>query len=487
MLDDLRPYPEYRDSGVPWLGQIPVHWDVRQLRHIGRFSKTIGGTKEDNIDTGVPCVRYGDLYTTHQYFIKVNKSFIAAERACDYSTIAHGDVLFAASGETIADIGKSAVNLMTSGVRCGGDMILLRPHVAINHAFLGYAADSPSATGQKALMGRGTTVKHIYTDQLKYLAIALPPLSEQPRIVRFLDAHDQKVAGFTRNRRRLIELLSEQKQAIITQAVTRGLDPCVPIKTSGAAWISEVPAHWQVRQLRRLVSFITSGSRGWASYYSDEGDIFLQSGNLGRDMTLNLSNVQHVRPPDGAEGERTRVQFNDVLICITGALTGNVVLVDKELNAPAFVNQHVALVRLKGESVLPRYVVFCLYSDIGRAQFKAGEYGGTKQGLGLDDVLSAVIPVPSLSEQTAICAELSRSLARLTLVSKNAERQISLAREYQLRLLSDVVTGKVDVRHSAPDQVDADLEEIAALVEDDDVEDTLAGSDDLELAGDEES
>ena len=122
MIADLTPYPAMKDSGVEWLGSVPEHWDVRRLGQIGRLSKGNGGNKDDEVPRGVPCVRYGDLYTTHTHFIRKSRSFVSQSTAEGYTPIKCGDVLFAASGETFDEIGKSAVNLMQSKGCCGGDV-----------------------------------------------------------------------------------------------------------------------------------------------------------------------------------------------------------------------------------------------------------------------------------------------------------------------------------------------------------------------------
>ena len=118
------PYPVYRPSGVEWLGEIPAHWDVAQLGRFGRFAKGIGGTKQDEVPEGVPCIRYGDLYTSHRHHIQTTRSFVTQTKAADYTPIQYGDILFAGSGETIEEIGKAAVNLIQSPVVVGGDVIL---------------------------------------------------------------------------------------------------------------------------------------------------------------------------------------------------------------------------------------------------------------------------------------------------------------------------------------------------------------------------
>ncbi len=316
--------------------------------------------------------------------------------------------------------------------------------------------------------------KGIWTSRLQLtdesffdMPILLPPSEDRKAIVRSIRHLDHRVNRLIKAKRKLIEALNEQKQAIIHRAVTRGLDPTVPLKPSGIPWLGDLPQHWEGLQVRRLVSFVTSGSRGWANYYSDDGLIFLQSGNLGRSMSLNLSYIQHVHPPDGAEGERTLVKKNDVLVCVTGALTGNVAIVDLELPAAAFVNQHVALVRPKPEMIEPRFLAYVLHSEIGRSQFKTNEYGGTKQGLGLDDVKSVFIPVPSLPQQRAICAYLDTKVAGFKEAVSRLEREIDLIREYRTRLVSDVVTGQLDVRHLDLPEAGAGEEPVVGLADED--------------------
>ncbi len=269
MIEALKPYPAYTDSQEPCLGVVPTHWDVKKLRQVGRLFKGVGGTKEDAVAEGVPCVRYGDLYTTHSYFIRTSRTYLTEERAREYMPMEYGDVLFAGSGETLDDIGKSAVNLLTGPARCGGDLIMLRPTMTLHAPFLGYATDSRPSTAQKAAMGRGTTVKHIYPEQLKNLAICLPPMNEQESIVRILDHADRRIQRYIRAKQKLIALLNEQKQAIVHRAVTRGLDPNVRLKPSGVEWLGEVPEHWRVTSLK-TVAEVQSGLTLGKIYISPE-------------------------------------------------------------------------------------------------------------------------------------------------------------------------------------------------------------------------
>ena len=247
----MQPYPANRDSGVDWLGKVPEHWDVRRLGNVGRFFKGSGGSKADETEGGVPCVRYGDLYTRHEFFITESKACVAHHRAAAYTRIRYGDVLFAGSGETLEEIGKSAVNLISGSAVCGGDVIVFRPTIDLDAKFIGWSTDCRQAVSQKACMGRGITVMHIYSSELKRLLVPLPPLPEQTAIARFLDHADRRIQRYIRAKERLIELLEEQKQAIIHQAVTGQIDvrtgqPYPAYKDSGVEWLGEVPEHWDL-------------------------------------------------------------------------------------------------------------------------------------------------------------------------------------------------------------------------------------------------
>ena len=219
-----QPYPAYKASGVKLLGRVPGHWEVQQLGRFGQFFKGAGGTKDDEVEHGVPCVRYGDLYTTHEFFVTNSRAYVTEERAADYAPIRYGDVLFAGSGETIDEIGKSAVNLLSTHACCGGDIIVFRPCIGCNAKFLGYAADSWAASNQKSTMGRGITVMHIYGTSLKYVRVVLPPVPEQTSIVGFLDRIAEEVKRATAQTQSEIDLLREYRTRLIADVVTGKFD-----------------------------------------------------------------------------------------------------------------------------------------------------------------------------------------------------------------------------------------------------------------------
>lgn len=220
----LDPDAPKKETGVEWLGAIPAHWDLVELGRTGEFRKGRGGTKLDEKETGIPCVRYGDLYTSHDYFVHRARSCVRPEVSVDYTPIRYGDVLFAASGETAEDIGKSAVNLLRSDAVCGGDIILFSPERECVPEFMGYALGSANATYQKATMGRGFTVVHIYISQLRRLLIPLPPACEQRLIADYLDRETGELDTVIEKIGRVIDRLEEYRSAVISAAVAGRID-----------------------------------------------------------------------------------------------------------------------------------------------------------------------------------------------------------------------------------------------------------------------
>ena len=221
----LDPNVRLKPSGVEWLGDVPEHWEVRHLGRIGRFFKGGGGTKEDEREEGIPCVRYGDLYTHHRFFITASRACVAPELAATaYTPIAYGDVLFAGSGETMEEIGKSAVNLIRGPACCGGDVIVFRPSIDAEARFLGYMADCSASVHQKACIGRGFTVMHIYSSDLKYMTVAIPPVPEQAAIVSFLDRTTAALDAATASAQRETALLREYRIRLIADVVTGKFD-----------------------------------------------------------------------------------------------------------------------------------------------------------------------------------------------------------------------------------------------------------------------
>ena len=215
-------------------------------------------------------------------------------------------------------------------------------------------------------------------------------------------------------------------------------------KDSGVEWLGEVPEHWGVSPVKHYIELATSGPRGWSEMISGSGALFFQSQNIGRSMDVVIEDAKCITPPDDADAERSRLQSDDVAVCITGARTGAVAHV-ASVSETAYVNQHVCLLRPRKANISGRFLAFLLWSSSGQQQLNISMYG-LKQGLGLDQVRSLVVPCPPLSEQSAIVAYLDQQTAKFDALTAEAQRAIALLKEHRSALISAAVTGKIDVR-----------------------------------------
>ena len=432
----LKPYPSYKASGVEWLGQVPLHWEVRQLGRIGRFSKGSGGTKEDESEHGVPCIRYGDLYTQHQFFITESKTFVTRRLAAIYTPIRYRDVLFAGSGETIDEIGKSAVNLIRGPACCGGDVIIFRPSIDVDARFLGYATDCPQAVHQKACMGRGITVMHIYWSYLKYMAVAFPPLPEQATITRFLDHADRRIRRYIRAKQELIDLLEEQKQKTIHRAVTQGLGSDVRRKPSGVDWLGDVPEHWAIRRAKffyRQIDERSSDGTEELMSVSHKTGITPRKSNVTMFMAKSHKGYKLCRPGD------------IVINTMWAYMAALGVARQKGLVSPSYgVYRPLHHRRFNQE-----YIDYLLRTELYRNEYVTRSTGITASRLRLYPESFLTIPLlcPPYAEQTTIVEYIDEITARADATINRTRRQIELLREYRIRLIADVVTGKLDVRN----------------------------------------
>ena len=456
IIPDLRPYATMKSSGAEWLGDVPEHWDVQPLGRIGSFFKGRGGTKDDEVEEGVPCVRYGDLYMRHRFFINESRARIAPQVAkAKYTPIRYGDILFAGSGETLAEIGKSAVNLIRGSAYCGGDVIICRPSIDANARFLAYAADCPASVHQKACFGRGLTVMHIYSRDLKHMAVAIPPRPEQAAIVRFLDHVNRRIQRYIRGKERLIELLDEQKHAIIHQAVTGQIDvrtrrPYPTYWESGVEWLGEVPKQWEVRRLRNVGKAIT----GLTYAPQDVGDgedgvLVLRASNISEGQIVDADNV-FVRCSIPSQ---LITRTGDILICSRSGsktLIGKSARIDSTSSGVTF-GAFMTIFRCANND----YLYFVFNSRL--FEYQSGAFlTSTINQLTLGMLYGIKIPFPPHAEQQQIIQYLARATRILNEAITRSRRQIELLREYRIRLIADVVTGKLDVREAAAVLPDVD-------------------------------
>ena len=453
MTSNLKPYPTYKPSGVEWLGDVPAHWEVRRLRYAVnmRVSNVDKHSKDDELP--VRLCNYVDVYKNDR--ITESMPFMRATAKAneiDRFRLEPGDVLITKDSEVWNDIGVPAfVEYSAKDLVCGYHLALLRPlRTVLNGAYLFYSLQSSAIAYQFHIAANGVTRYGLSHHAIKSALLPIPPLAEQAAIVRYLDHTDGRIVRYLRSRERLIELLKEYRQVVIHESVTRGLDPDVPLKPSGVAWLGEMPAHWEVRRLRHAVNMRVSN----VDKHSKDDELPVRLCNYV-DVYKNdriTESMPFMRATAKAnEIDRFRLEPGDVLITKDSEVWN-------DIGVPAFVEYsakdlvcgyHLALLRPLRTVLNGAYLFYSLQSSAIAYQFHIAANGVTRYGLSHHAIKSALLPIPPLAEQAAIAAYLDKQTAAIDAAMARARREIDLLSEYRTRLIADVVTGQVDVREVA--------------------------------------
>ena len=282
-----------------------------------------------------------------------------------------------------------------------------------------------------------------FEDLLRY-QIVVPLKEEQNEVAEYLDRKTAQIDDLIAKKERMIELLKEERSAVINQAVTRGLDPNVELKDSGNGWLGKVPKHWKIKKLKYLCRKIGSGitPKGGASVYLTEGIPILRSQNIHFDE-FKLDDVAYISEEMHKGLSATRVLVGDVLLNITGASIGRCNYWRD--NGEANVNQHVCILR-PNSKIGTKYLHFYLSSEIGQHQIDRSQNGVSREGLNYEDLGDFIIPLPHEKEQKYIVDFLDRKTAQIDTQIEREKKSIELLKEFRTALISEVVTGKIDVR-----------------------------------------
>ena len=315
--------------------------------------------------------------------------------------------------------------------------------------FVAYAVKAPYFVDRIVAHSVGVSYPAINASELACLDIAFPPIPEQRSIAAFLDRETAKIDALLSKKRRLIELLQEKCSALIGHAITKGLDPEVSLKDSGVGWLGEIPAHWDVKRLKRMVNKIGSGKTpsGGAERYLSEGIMLLRSQNI-HFRRLELSDVAYIDAPTDDEMSNSRVCEDDLLLNITGASLGRCCVA--RLNGlEANVNQHVCIIRLDQRQNDPAFLAYSIESQSVQDQIFNNENGVSRDALNFEQIASLFLVEPTIFEQSAIAAVLDRETAKIDFLIAKVHEAIDRLKELRTALIAAAVTGKIDVRQAA--------------------------------------
>ncbi len=431
-------YEEYKESGVGWLGRIPMQWEIAPLK---RLAVLVTGMTPPTADAAnycesseFPWMRPEDLDESG------NPSYASkflSEQGWQFARhVAAGSSLICCIG-TIGKIGFTAQCSSTN-------QQITSAAFKTNKRFSYYAL--VAARRELEANATGNVIQILNCERLGKIVFPVPPTIEGSIIANFLDAETSKIDALVAEQRRLIELLSEKRQAVISHAVTKGLDRNVRMKPSGIEWLGYVPEHWEVRTLSSLTSKITNGYVGpTRDILMDEGVRYLQSLHIKRNRIL-FDSPYYVSESWSAEREKSILQAGDVLVVQTGDI-GQVAVVPPEF---AGCNCHALIILAPKRSVVSGdWMSWVLNSDYGFHSLQSIKTGALHPHLNCGNVKYLKIPLPPTEEQHAIVSFVLRSLGEFDSLIEQAEKAVGLLQDRRTALISAAVTGKIDVREFA--------------------------------------
>lgn len=407
-------YPEYKESGVEWLGEVPVHWSVAPFK---RMIDIQNGADHKAIeqDDGYPVIGSGGPFAyASEYMFDGESVLLGRKGTIDKPLYVTGPFW------TVDTMYWTRIAEDAYGKFCY--------YAALTIPFDYYSTNTALPSMTKGALGA-----HL---------VAMPSLPEQRGIAQFLDAEVAKINDLVSEQEKLIALLKEKRQAVISHAVTKGLDPNVPMKDSGIEWLGEAPAHWDVMPLKHLTS-IKTGFAFSSDHFIDDGVPVLRIGDITTKGTVDFENAKCLSAALAKEHTNALVQRNDIVMAMTGATLGKAARYTSD--QPALLNQRVCVFRA-ANSDTQQFLWYVLQTSFYAEYLAVTAFGGAQPNISDKELVAISVPLPAAGEIKPIVALLDVETAKLDALAAKAERAIDLLQERRSALISAAVTGKIDVR-----------------------------------------
>jgi len=443
-------YDAYKDSGVEWLGDVPAHWTICALTY--RYSVQLSKMLDEKRITGAhlgPYLRNVDVQWGRINVMELPEMDFRDDDLARFSLL-RGDLLVCEGGE----VGRAAIwNGEIEPCFYQKALHRLRPDRAQNDnpAFLFYVMLAAAKLGVFAGSEGKATIVHLPAETLRRYRFPFPPYPEQAAIAAFLDREAAKIDALVEEQQRLIALLKEKRQAVISHAVTKGLDPNAPMKPSGLRWPDQVPAHWEVLSLTRVVRQFVD-YRGATPNKVEVGIPLITATQIKNGRIDHALDPVFITEEEYAERmTRGFPEVGDVLLT-TEAPLGETAQIEEEKVAPG---QRIILMKPELNKVTKRYLFTHFRSLFGQNELWTRASGSTASGIRADRLRGSAVLVPPVSEQEAIVAHVDASIRMFEPIERALEEQIVLLQERRSALISAAVTGKIDVRGLAPEAAEA--------------------------------
>ena len=438
------PYPAYKPSGADWLGEIPAHWELLQIKRLSPVKRGASPRPIDDPnyfdDKGeYSWVRISDVTSSKRYLEETTQRLSSLGKSLSVP-LKPGALFLSIAGS----VGKPIITRINC---CIHDGFVYFPQFEGNPEFLYYIFASGQPYGGLGKLG---TQLNLNTDTVGAIHIGYPSYEEQGKIVAYLDHETTRIDTLIEKKQKQIELLQEKRTALISHAVTKGLGPNAKMKDSGIEWLGKIPAHWEVKRTKMLLSRNEGGV--WGKDFDDKGVVILRSTEQTIDGEWNIVEPAKRRITP-SEYNTYRLMEGDLVVTKSSGSAlhiGKTSIVTKDVEAlNCCYSNFMQRLRVK-QDIMPRYAWYVLNGEVGRKQF---DYFSTTT-TGLANLNGGIIGMvslafPSLLEQCAVITFLNRETARIDALIEKVEKSIILLREYRTSLISAAVTGKIDVRKEA--------------------------------------
>ena len=451
MEGKYKAYPEYKDSDVEWLKSIPESWSVSKLKFAAKVNPSKSETSHLPRDTKIsflPMEAIGDKGE-----LQLNKTRKIGEVRNGYTYLAENDVCIAKITPCFEN-GKGAI---LSGLKnqigfATTEVIPLRPNKLTTPEFLYQLLTSPpfNMEAEGSMYGAGGQ-KRVADSFVENYIFALPPLPEQIQIARFLDHETGKIDLLIEKQQELIALLKEKRQAVISHAVTKGLNPQAPLKDSGIEWLGQVPKHWEVMRLKVLVS-LKHGYAFDGNDFTDSGSHILTTpGNFDQEGGFKLKSSEKFF--GGCSFPKDYLlKAGSIVVAMTeqgpGLLGCSAIIPE---NDRFLHNQRIGLIKIEQKKIILSDFLYHIFNSARyRAKVHITSTGAKVKHTSTERMLSIAIAVPPRQEQRDIAEHIQTTLYKIKQLEKHGHRTITLLQERRTALISAAVTGKIDVRDWKP-------------------------------------
>lgn len=430
-------YPDYQDSGVEWLGEVPTEWAVLPGRRIFRQTRDPSRETDQQLSASQ---KHGVIPQSILMQLEDQKVVLALKGTEGFKHVDEDDFVI-----SLRSFQGGIEHSQYAGCVSPAYTVLKASKPIVPQYYF-YALKSRAYIGALQSVTDGIRDgKNISYDQFGLVGLPVPSLADQAVIAAFLDRETAKIDALIEEQRRLIALLKEKRQAVISHAVTKGLNPHAPMKDSGIEWLGDVPAHWEVRRLKQMVPSVTVGIVVEPSkHYAEFGIPALRSLNV-RPGRIDLDNIVHITDEGHRFHSKSRLNAGDIVAVRTGQ-PGTAAVVPPALDGCNCID---LIVIRKGQRCVEQFLCWYLQAQAAVRQFAEGSGGAIQLHFNIGTAINLIVPEPPVAEQESIAAVLDSETGKIDAAISTAEAGIRLLMERRAALISAAVTGKIDVRGSA--------------------------------------